>query len=305
MKIVFAGNSLRAIECLKFLLKKKVNIVLSVGHPRNKTDNKNFLSIENISKKKNLKFISPKTLNTYKFYKKLKQIKPDLMILVGYSACILKKKIYEVPKYGTINLHASLLPKYRGGSPLNWVIINNEKFTGISILQVDEGIDTGNILSQRKIKINKKETILTLTKKVNLLYPRLLFKTLKEIFERKQFKIYKSKKLKYFKKRKPEDGYLDFNELSAIKIERMVRALLPPFPGAFFFYKRKKIIIIKMHILKKKTKHKPGSIINVGKNSLIISTIDYPIKITKFLILNTKKLKLTNFKAKDMLNENI
>ena len=85
----------------------------------------------------------------------------------------------------------------------------------------------------------------------------------------------------------------------------MVRALLPPFPGAFFFYKRKKIIIIKMHILKKKTKHKPGSILKVGKNNLIISTVDYPIKITKFLISNTKKLKLTDFKQKDLLNERI
>ena len=193
MKIVFAGNNLRAIICLNYLIKKKINVILAIGHTKKKTDSKYYSSIKNISKKEKLNYINPNSLNNNSILNKLDKIKPDLMILVGYSACILKKEIYNIPKYGTINLHASLLPRYRGGSPLNWVIINGEKYTGISIIKVNKGIDTGKILAQQKILIRKRENILTLTKKVNKLYPKLLYQTIQK-FRVEEFIILNNQK---------------------------------------------------------------------------------------------------------------
>ena len=253
-----------------------------------------------MSKKEKLNYLNPNSLNNNSIYNKLNKIKPDLMILVGYSACILKKEIYNIPKYGTINLHASLLPRYRGGSPLNWVIINGEKYTGISIIKVNKGIDTGKILAQQKILIRKTENILTLTKKVNKLYPKLLYQTIKKISSGKICYIKQSKKLKYFSKRKPEDGLINFQKFSAIKIERLVRALLPPFPGAYFVHKKSKFIIVSANIIENKKKKDPGLILSKSKNGIIISTKDYPINLK---IINSfgKKANIEIFKVNEKI----
>ncbi len=300
MKIVFAGNNLRAIKCLNYLIKKKINVILAIGHPKKKTDSKYYSSIKNISKKEKLNYINPSSLNNNSILNKLDKIKPDLMILVGYSACILKKEIYNIPKYGTINLHASLLPRYRGGSPLNWVIINGEKYTGISIIKVNKGIDTGKILAQQKILIRKRENILTLTKKVNKLYPKLLYQTIQKISSGRIHYIKQSKKLKYFSKRKPEDGLINFQKFSAIKIERLVRALLPPFPGAYFVYKKLKFIIVNANIIKNKKKIEPGLIVSKSKNAIIISTKDNQIKL-KLINSDGKKANIGIFKINEKI----
>lgn len=300
MKIVFAGNNIRAIKCLNFLIKKKIDVVLAIGHPPKKTDTKYYSSIENISKKKKLNYINPNSLNKKSILNKLNKIKPDLMILVGYSTCILKKEIYNIPKYGTINLHASLLPRYRGGSPLNWAIINGEKYTGISIIKVNKGIDTGKILAQQKILIRKRENILTLTKKVNKLYPKLLYQTIKKISRGSINYIKQSKKLKYFFKRKPEDGLISFQNFSAIKIERLVRALLPPFPGAYFVHKKLKFIIVSANIIKNKKKIEPGLIVSKSKNRIIVSAKDYPINL-KMINSYGKKADIGIFKINEKI----
>lgn len=302
MNIIFAGNNIRALKCLEFLLKKKLNIILSIGHPKKKTDKYYFRSIEELSRRNNINFIKPKTLNTQKIYNKIKKLNADLMVLAGYSASILKQKIFSLPKYGTINLHGSLLPKYRGGSPLNWAIINGEKYTGASIIQVDSGIDTGKILIQKKIKINNKDNILSLTKKLNQIFPKLLFSVIKNISTNKIKPKKQKKRLKYFKKRVPEDGLIYFKRYKAEKINNMVRALLPPFPGAFFIYNKKKIIITNMKIIKKNYNSNPGKILFTSKNSLIISTKDYPIKIEKLISLTNKKVSFQEFKTNEQLN---
>ena len=114
MKVVFAGNNLRGIACLEYLIKKKINIPLVIGHPK-EDPNIYFSNLKKISKKYKINYIAPKNINSSKIEKILNNIKPDLIVLVGYSNSILKRKIFSIPKYGTLNLHASNLPYYRGG----------------------------------------------------------------------------------------------------------------------------------------------------------------------------------------------
>ena len=180
MKIVYCGNNERGISCLENLLKfKKYKIELVITHY--KSSNGYFRSIKEISKKNNLIYINPKNINNKRIQLKIRKINPDIMILVGYSQNILSEETFKIPKFGTINLHASPLPYYRGGSPLNWMIINGEKKIGISIIQVDTGIDTGPILAQKFFKLSPNETINKLVKRVNKFYPILLRKTLNKI----------------------------------------------------------------------------------------------------------------------------
>ncbi len=293
MKVIFAGNNLRGIECLKYLIKKKMNIPLVIGHPKKDTSSY-YSSLKKISQRYKINYIAPKNINSFKVFKIIDQLKPDIMILVGYSNSILKRKIFSIPKYGTLNLHASMLPYYRGGSPLNWAIINNEKKIGISIILVDEGIDTGPIISQLKnIRIRKNENINSLTHKINKKFKFLLFKTIKKIKSGKFSLKYQKKNIgSYFPKRSKIDGLIDFKKHDAHQVERMVRALLPPFPGAFFFYNRKEIKIINAFVKKGSSKPNVGEII-LAKNSMLhIQTKKNILCINSFLVNNKKNKKL-------------
>ncbi len=126
MKIIFAGNNERSYKCLEFLKKKKLNIPLVICHKKLSKE-KYFINLKYLAQKLKIKYISPVNINSNNIKNKLLKINPDLMILCGYSQNILKKEIFEIPKNGTWNLHASDLPRYRGASPLNWAIIQNEK----------------------------------------------------------------------------------------------------------------------------------------------------------------------------------
>ena len=161
MKIIFAGNNERSYKCLEFLKKKKLNITLVICHNK-KSREKYFKNLKFLATKLKIKNISPTNINNKNIKRKLSKIQPDLMILCGYSQNILKKEIFEIPKHGTWNLHASDLPKYRGASPLNWAIINNEKKVGISIIQVDKSLDGGDVIGKTYIKLTKNENIKTL-----------------------------------------------------------------------------------------------------------------------------------------------
>jgi methionyl-tRNA formyltransferase len=260
MKIIFAGNGLRANVCINYLIKKKYNIVGLIGHPKEKTDEFNFKSIKNLSYKYELPFINPKNINSYKTFLWIKKFDPDLIILCGYSNNILKKKLLDYPNYGAINLHASPLPFYRGGSPLNWMIINNLKKIGISIIKADDGIDTGDILDQKFFKFSQKKDINDLIKKVNSYYPSMLVNVLKKIKQNNLFKkSQKNRKFSFYPKRKPEDGLINFKEMTSLKIYNYCRALKDPFPGAYFFYDKKKIKILECVAEKEKPLLKKNS----------------------------------------------
>ena len=302
MKIVYCGNNERGISCLENLLKfKKYKIELVITHY--KSSNGYFRSIKEISKKNNLIYINPKNINNKRIQLKIRKINPDIMILVGYSQNILSEETFKIPKFGTINLHASPLPYYRGGSPLNWMIINGEKKIGISIIQVDTGIDTGPILAQKFFKLSPNETINKLVKRVNKLYPILLRKTLNKINKLQIKKIIQNRNEgTYFPKRKPEDGQIKFNTHTSSEIYRLVRALQYPYPGAYFYYKKNKIQIYQVAINKTDFCAIPGTIIKFNKNNLIIRTNDTAINIKKIVVNGIVK-KINHFKFR--VGENV
>ena len=164
-----------------------------------------------IEKKFSKKIILLQNINSTKSFKKLNELKFDLFILAGYPQ-ILKKKILQIPKIMTINLHGGPLPAYRGGSPLNWQIINQEKEIGISIIKIDEGIDTGDIIEEKKFKLLKNDNIKTIHDKANKHFTEMLFKIIKKLKKGKIFIKKQKYKKKLWKQRRDNDGFLDFKK---------------------------------------------------------------------------------------------
>jgi len=296
MRIIFAGNNFRAYECLNYLVKKNIYPSLVIAHKKEEKS-QYFKNIKYLARNLKIKCFSPSNINSIVSKNFIKKIKPDLMVLCGYSQNILKKEIFQIPKYGTWNLHASDLPKYRGAAPLNWAIINNEKKIGISIIEVDRTIDGGDILSKKFIKLKKNETIKTLTEKVNKIYPKMLFN---EIIKLKKGKIKKIKQKNnnatYFSKRYPDDSFLDFKNLTANQIEKIINASTYPYTSAFFFYKKKKFSVNANTKILKNNFGIPGRIIKRDRNSLTVVCKKYAIRLNEIMfknfLINPIKLKI-------------
>ncbi len=294
MKIIFAGNNERAIKTLKILNEKQFNIDLVISHYKNDQNNY-FKNLKKTAKDLKLKVISPKNINDKFTSLLLNKIKPDLMILCGFSQNIVRKHIYSIPKFGTWNLHASDLPKFRGAAPLNWAIIKGEKKIGLSIIRIDEGVDTGAIIGKKIIKLKNNENIRTLSKKVNVIFPQLLLETIKRLKLGKiRYKKQNEKKATYYSKRFHKDSEISFKKMSADLISKLIRASVWPYSGAFFFHKKKKFFISENIKILKNYYGIPGRIIKIDKKNLIVICKYKSIKI-EIILFNKQIETLKNY----------
>ncbi|WP_075533759.1 formyltransferase family protein, partial [Candidatus Pelagibacter communis] len=235
-------NSLRGIYCLKYLKVKKVqikNIVISKKNLNPKVVN--FLNNNKI------KFTIIKNLKSKKVLQILNET--DLGLVCGFPH-IFKEFQFNIPKYGLINLHAGKLPEYRGGSPLNWQIINNEKYFGISIIKIDKGIDTGDIIYEKKFKLLNKYKIEDLHRIANYFFPKLLYSSIIKLISGKKLKKQNEKKAKYYKQRKPKDSLIYPSDTLYKKLTLLLRAMSNSYPKPYILYDGKKVIIKKIKITK-------------------------------------------------------
>jgi len=185
-KIVFFGSSDFATESLKEIICKKYNLIAVVTNPDKASGRGmkiNKTKIKLLAEKNNLNIFQPLHLDERKFHEKLLKLQPDLFIVVAFKK--LPEIIWKIPKLGTFNLHASLLPMYRGAAPINWAIINGEKETGLTTFFINNKIDCGNIIMQTKCPITKNETFGELYKKLMELSPYIISKTIEKIFKGK------------------------------------------------------------------------------------------------------------------------
>lgn len=252
MKVLFMGYYRTGVTvCSSCLMGKSINL-LGIIIPTDRSQ-ESLKSIKNFAKKNNVNIFSPINCNSKKFIGKIKKLSPDLIIVFNYSK-ILKKELFEIPKLGTINIHPSLLPKYRGAHVVNWVLINGEKETGVTVHYVDENIDSGDIICQKKIKLTIKDTCATLAKKIEKTAVKALNEVLKSLKTgNAKRKKQDSKKATYYKKRYPKDGKINWTK-PAVEIYNLIRALVEPWPGAFYYNKKGKRIVIKKLISLKKIK---------------------------------------------------
>ena len=270
INITLFTNNLRGISCLKYLKTKKVQIKNLIISKKNLNP-----KVINFLNKNKIKFITIKNLKSQKIPPILD--KTDLGLVCGFPH-IFKESQFNIPKYGLINLHAGKLPKYRGGSPLNWQIINNEKYFGISVIKINKGIDTGDIIFEKKFKLLSKYKIEDLHIIANNYFPKLLYNSIFKLISGKKLKKQNEKKAKYFMQRRPEDSLIYPSNTSFKKLNLLLRAMSSSYSNPYFIYNNKKIIIKKIKISKLKLDFKDKNILT-NSNKIFLKLKDKNIQI--------------------------
>lgn len=273
MKIVYWGSSAFGIPCLD-KIRQFYDIVAVVTSPdKPKGRHLKILPgpIKVWAEKNCIKVFQPEKLteNT-ELYNALKNLNPDLFVVISYGK-IIPARYLEIPKLGPLNVHPSLLPKFRGSAPMEWALVNGEKETGVTVILMDASIDTGKILSQKAIKIDEDDDIFTLREKLSC----LSFEVLQDAINRiaSGFKGEEQKGIaSYAPKLKKKDGRINWNE-SAISIHNKVRGLAD-WPGAYTFLispKGKRLLKIKKSRVETEIEvsNKPGIFVSLEKRILV------------------------------------
>ena len=230
MNILFFGDEYGVKQAFRFIPSKWFcGIVMASNRPQYHKKIKIFAG-----KKKIKLLLQPlRTSNAYKkFFLDVKKIKPDLLLVHSYSM-IIKNDILKIPRLGGLNIHASLLPKYRGCNPIEWAIINNEKKTGVTLHKLTAKLDSGEILSQLNTSIKISETWKDINQKIIVLTEKILKKAARLIEQKKLNGVAQErKKATYYPRRKPSDAEINWS-WSALKIYNFIRAQVPPHHSAW------------------------------------------------------------------------
>ena len=264
--------------------------------------------VKEFALEKGLKIYQPEKIrNNEKFINEIKEMKPDVICVVAYGK-ILPKEILDIPKLGCINVHASLLPKYRGAAPIQWSIINGDKETGVTTMYMDEGMDTGDMILKEKVSINEDETTGELWDRLSKIGGKLLVKTLEKI---ENGKIIREKQGDNFSKApllNKQMAQIKWNEKTALEIKNLIRGL-NPIMGAYTFYKEKKIKLWKVNVLENKAEYnniENGTIIKANsKEGLLIKAIDGIIEVLEIQAENSKKMNIYDFLRGNKLDEGV
>ena len=246
LKIVFMGTPEFSVPTLQALIDNKFNIIRVYTQPpaKSKRGQKiNTSSIEEFSKKNKLNFRNPKNLNSDKEFKIFKELPIDLVVVVAYGQ-IIPKNFLSVAKFGFINIHASLLPKWRGAAPIQRAIMNGDTKTGVSIMKIEEKLDSGPVLSVKELDLDQNATYGEIEKKLSVIGASLLIKNLKKI-ENSTAKFIDQvhSEATYAKKINKVETKINWN-LDANKVIRHIHGLNPN-PGAWFEYKNERFKVLR------------------------------------------------------------
>jgi len=276
-KIVFMGTPEFSIPTLKSLVKSDHEILAVYTQPPSKANRgqKTIPSrVEVFAKENSLILRSPSNLNTDEEYNYLKKLKPDIVIVIAYGK-IIPNRLLNLPKYGFINIHASLLPKWRGAAPIQRSIMNLDNETGISIMKIVEELDSGPVMHQNKIKINENIDNLTLSKVLSQLGAKSIIDSISKIEKGEaKFKEQDHSQKSYAKKISKIEAQIHWNE-SAKKILGKINGLNPN-PGAWFKFRGQRYKIWKAKIV-----NKNGDVGKILDNNLTIACNDKAIQILK------------------------
>jgi methionyl-tRNA formyltransferase len=278
MKIVFMGTPDFSIPSFKILLGSKLKILAVVTQPdkeRGRGQKISFTPVKQFAIENNIPVYQPEKLKgNSEFISQMKTLQPDLFVVVAFR--ILPKEVFEIPKYGSFNLHGSYLPKYRGAAPIQWALINGETETGLTTFKLAEKVDTGNIYLQEKVEIRPEDNFETLHDRMSELGAKMVLETVNLI----ESGIYKLKQqddslTSLAPKITKEICLIDWNK-SASEIHNLVRGL-SPHPAAYFMYNDKVIKIYNTEVVGGMNlqpfqfhQSKTELIIGCGKNALRI-----------------------------------
>ena len=298
MKIVFMGTPDFARDSLKAVVEAGHDVKLVVTNP-DKPKGRGMKMIPSEVKEyaleKGLNIEQPlKVRNNPEFVEKLKNINPDVICVVAYGK-IIPKEILDIPRLGCINVHGSLLPKYRGAAPIQWAVLNGDKETGVTTMFMDEGMDTGDMIEKEVVKIGDNETTGELWDRLSIVGANLLVKTLKLLENGEATRKKQPEKFTVAPMLKKEIAKIDWENYSSKEIKDLARGL-NPFMGAFSYLNDKKIKIWKVEIVEEKYDVDPGTVVvSDSKNGLVISTIDGAVSVLDIQGENARRMGILDY----------
>lgn len=296
MKVVFMGTPDFAVPCLQKLIDNKYDIAAVFTQPDKKTGRKQLLTpppVKVLAQENSISVYQPASLKNGDAAEIITSINPDIIIVVAYGK-ILPPSVLSIPKYGCINVHASLLPKYRGAAPIQWAVLNGDSETGVCIMQMDEGLDTGDIISEVKTNIDINETSEQLFDRLSVIGADALVDVLTKI---EAGNISPQKQIgesSYASMISRDLSPINWNK-SAFDIHNQIRGL-NSWPGASTVIAGKQV---KIHasLLSDMNGAKPGEIIAVGKDITVSCGDGHCIDITELQPAGKKKMDSKSFAA--------
>ncbi len=304
MRLVFMGTPDFARVSLEKLLKSdhEVAAVVTVPDKPKGRGLKLWASpVKQLALASGLPILQPQSLKDADFIAQLKTINADLFVVVAFR--ILPPEVFTIPPKGTINLHASLLPKYRGAAPINWAIINGETETGVTTIVINERVDQGNILLQRRVSIHPDMTAGELHDVLAEVGAELLIETVNQLSTGNiEPKVQEPSLISKAPKISKEICHLNFNQ-PASRVHNWIRGL-SPYPGAFAFWQDKLIKLFRSQPLEiNYTTAEPGTIVKVMKNAFSVSCASGIIDIFEVQLQGKKRMSVRDFLNGQLLEE--
>ena len=273
MKVIIMGTPDFSVGILEAIIEAGHEVVLVVTQPdkpKGRGNTMQFPPVKECALSHNIEVFQPVKIRDTQNIEYLKNFQADIMIVAAFGQ-ILPKSILDMPKYGCVNIHASLLPKYRGASPIQWAVINGDEISGVTAQRMDVGIDTGDMIAKREIRLAKDETGGSLFDKLADLGAKLCVETMDLIATGKaSYTPQNHEAATHTALISKELGNIDWNK-SAVEIERLIRGL-NPWPSAYTKLDNKTFKIWKAEVLDDSTEYAAGCIVKVDKKNLVVQT---------------------------------
>lgn len=296
MKVLFMGTPDFAVGALEALILSEhevVGVVTQPDKPKGRGKEMQFPPVKECAVKHNIPVFQPVKVKTAEGVETLRSFGADIFVVAAFGQ-ILSKEILDMPKYGCINIHASLLPKYRGAAPIQWAVIDGEKQSGVTIQQMNEGIDTGDILLKAVVDLEPKETGESLYEKLSKVGAELILQVLPMI-EAGTVKPEKQDDSLSTHAGKLDKalGRIDWKK-SAVEIERLIRGL-NSWPSAYTSLKGKTLKIWEADVVEQKAAGEPGSIAEVTKSEMIVNTGEGRLALKSIQLEGKKRMAVKDF----------
>ena len=295
MKIVFMGTPDLAAAVLNTMLEAGLAVSLVVTQPdRQKGRGKSLVKspVKLLAEKWNIPVFQPDRIRRPEAVRRLREEEPDLIVVAAFGQ-ILSKEILDLPPLGCVNVHTSLLPMYRGAAPIQWAVINGEKYSGVTIMKMDEGLDTGPILLQERLELDPKETGESLYDKLSVMGGRLLLDAVKGLEEGTLAAVPQEGETCYASMLKKEMGDIDWTQ-SARKIERLVRGL-NSWPSAYTRFQDRILKIWDADVLDEEDEEAPGTVVRTDKNTIYVRCGQGILAVREVQIEGKKRMPVSAF----------
>lgn len=295
MRAVFMGTPEFAVPTLQALIDhhQVEAVVTQPDKQRGRGKKVQFPPVKEKAVEHEIPVYQPQKARDEEFVEILREINPDVIVVVAYGQ-ILPESILNIPKYGCINVHGSLLPKYRGAAPIQWAVLDGEEKTGITTMYMEKGLDTGDMIDKAEIVLDPKETAGTLHDKLMEIGANLLLETLEKLENETAVRIKQNDSEScYASMLTKEMGQIDFSK-SAREIECLIRGM-NPWPSAYTSLNGKTLKVWEAEVLTENSGEEPGTVIDVAKDAIVAACKEGALKLLEVQMAGKKRMKVSAF----------